>query len=54
VAQHYNARYILLPGSRPQLDKIYSGSAPDGRFRVVGNVPGSDMKLFYLKFEDPG
>jgi hypothetical protein len=54
VAQHYNARYILLPGSRPQLDKIYSGSAPDGRFRVVSNVPGSDMKLFYLKFEDPG
>ena len=54
VAQHYNARYLLLPGNRPQLEKIYTGSAPDGRFRVVGSVPGTDLRLFYLKFEDPG
>lgn len=54
VAQHYNARYLLLPGNRPQLDKIYTGSGPDPRFRFVGDVAGSDMRLFYLKFEDPG
>ncbi len=54
VAGHYNARYLLLPGNRPQLDKIYFGTGPDPRFRVVGSIAGSGLKLFYLTFEDPG
>lgn len=54
VAQHYNARYMLLPGERPQLDKIYTGSGPDPRFRFVGEIPGSDLKVFYLDFDNPG
>ncbi len=54
VAQHYNARYLLLPGNRPQLDKIYFGTGPDPRFRVVGNIAGSDLKVFYLSYEGSG
>ncbi len=53
IAQHYDARYLLLPGNRPQLDKIYNGTGPDPRFRVAGGVPGTDMRLYYLDFEDP-
>ena len=50
VAQHYNAHYLLLPAERPQLDKIYTGAGPDPRFHLVGTVPNSDMKLFFLDF----
>ncbi len=48
VAAHYNAHYLLLPAERPQLDKIYTGSGPDPRFHLVGTVPNSDMKIYYL------
>ncbi len=50
VAQHYNARYILLPGLRPQLDKIYNNTTPDPRFTLVGSVPNTDMKIFRINF----
>ena len=50
VAQHYNAHYLLLPAQRPQLDKIYTGAGPDPRFHLVGSVPDSAMKLFFLDF----
>lgn len=50
VAQHYNARYLLLPGNRPQLDKIYTGSGPDPRFSFIGDIPGSDLRLYYLNY----
>ncbi len=50
VAQHYNARYILLPGQRPQLDKIYNNTTPDPRFTYVASVPNSDMKVFRINF----
>lgn len=50
VARHYNARYLLLPGNRPQLDKIYTGSGPDPRFSFIGDIPGSDLRLYYLNY----
>ena len=50
VAQHYNAHYLLLPGKRPQLDKIFTGVGPDPRFHFIGAVPNSDMKIFYMDF----
>jgi kynurenine formamidase len=50
VAQHYNAHYILLPAERPQLDKIYKNTTPDPRFVFVAQVPGTDMKIFWLKY----
>jgi len=50
VAQHYDARYILLPGLRPQLDKIYNNTTPDPRFTYVASVPNSDMKIFRINF----
>jgi hypothetical protein len=50
VAQHYNAHYLLLPALRPQLDKIYTGSGPDPRFHLVGSIPNSDMKIYYIDF----
>lgn len=51
VAGHYDAHYLLLPAERPQLDKIYTGAGPDPRFHLVGAVPGSDMKLFFMDFQ---
>ncbi|MBI2758331.1 MAG: glycosyltransferase family 39 protein [Chloroflexi bacterium] len=51
VAQHYNARYILLPAQRSQLDKIYNGTTPDPRFRYVAAIPNSDLKIFWIDFE---
>ena len=50
VAQHYDAHYILLPAERPQLDKIYKNTTPDPRFLFVAQVPGTDMKIFWLKY----
>ena len=50
VAQHYNARYILLPALRPQLDKIYDNATPDAHFTYVASVPNSDMKIFRINF----
>ena len=50
VAQHYNARYILLPALRPQLDKIYDNATPDPHFTYVASVPNSDMKIFRINF----
>jgi len=50
VAQHYNARYILLPGQRPQLDKIYNNTTPDPHFTYIASVPNSDMKIFRINF----
>jgi hypothetical protein len=50
VAQHYNAHYLLLPAERPQLNKIYTGSGPDPRFHLIGSVPNSDIKIYYLDF----
>lgn len=50
VAQHYNARYILLPGQRPQLDKIYNNTTPDPHFTYVASVPNSDMKIFRINY----
>jgi hypothetical protein len=50
VAGHYNAHYLLLPGERPQLNKIYTGSGPDPRFHFVAQVPNSDMKIYYIDF----
>ncbi len=50
VAQHYDARYILLPALRPQLDKIYNNTTPDPRFTLVGSVPNTDMKIFRINF----
>ena len=48
VAQHYNARYILLPALRPQLDKIYDNATPDPHFTYIASVPYSDMKIFRI------
>lgn len=48
VAQHYAARYILLPALRPQLDKIYYNTTPDPRFTYVASVPGTDLKIFRI------
>ena len=50
IAQHYDARYILLPGLRPQLDKIYNNTTPDPRFTYIASVPNSDMKIFRINF----
>ncbi len=50
VARHYNARYILLPALRPQLDKIYNNITPDPRFMLVGSIPNTDMKIFRINF----
>lgn len=50
VAQHYDAHYLLLPGKRPQLDKIYTGVGPDPRFHFVGRIPNSDMEVFFMDF----
>jgi hypothetical protein len=50
VAQHYNAHYILLPGLRPQLDKIYKNTTPDPRFTYIASVPNSDIKVFRINF----
>ncbi|HUI90461.1 MAG TPA: glycosyltransferase family 39 protein [Anaerolineales bacterium] len=50
VAQHYEARYILLPALRPQLDKIYNNTTPDPRFTYVASITGSDMKIFRINF----
>jgi Dolichyl-phosphate-mannose-protein mannosyltransferase len=50
VAQHYDARYILLPGLRPQLDKIYNNTTPDPHFTYIASVPNSDMKIFRINF----
>jgi hypothetical protein len=50
VAQHYEARYLLLPAERPQLEKIYRGLTPDPRIRLVAPVPGSDLKLYRFEF----
>lgn len=50
VAEHYNARYILLPAQRPQLDKIYNNTSPDPRFAYVASVPNTDMKVFRINF----
>jgi hypothetical protein len=54
VAAHYNAHYLLLPGKRPQLDKILTGVGPDPRFHPVGTIPGSDMRVFYMDFPAGG
>lgn len=51
VAQHYNAHYILLPAERPQLNKIYTGVGPDPRFRYIASVPNSDLKIFWMDFD---
>jgi hypothetical protein len=48
VARHYEAHYLLLPAKRPQLDKIYTGSGPDPRFHLVGSIPDSTMKIYFL------
>ena len=48
VAHHYDAQYILLPASRPQLDKIYTGVTPDPRFRYLASIPNSDIKIYRL------
>ena len=50
VAQHYNARYILLPALRPQLDKVYDNVTPDPHFTYIASVPNSDMKIFRINF----
>ena len=50
VAQHYNARYILLPALRPQLDKVYDNATPDPHFTYMASVPSSDMKVFRINF----
>jgi hypothetical protein len=50
VARHYDARYILLPALRPQLDKIYNNTTPDPRFTWVGSVPNTDIKIFRINF----
>ncbi len=54
VAQHYDARYILLPADRPQLDKIYRNTTPDPRFVFVAQVPNTDMKIYWLAFPGAG
>jgi hypothetical protein len=50
VAQHYNAHYILLPAKRPQLTPIYDGTTHDPRFRYVASIPNSDLRIFWLEF----
>jgi len=54
VARHYHARYLLLPARRPQLEKIYNGLTPDARFQYVASVPNSEMKIFWIDFEEQG
>ncbi len=49
VAKHYSAEYILLPAPRKALDGIYSGSQPDPRFILIGQIAGSDWKIFRIK-----
>ncbi len=48
VAQHYGANYLLLPAPREALRALYTGDESDDRFQFVGNIPGSDMKLFRI------
>lgn len=50
VAAHYNAHYLLLPAKRPQLDAVYNRQAHDPRFEYIASIPGSDMRLFWVKF----
>jgi hypothetical protein len=50
VAQHYGAHYILLPAKRPQLEKIYNGLTPDPRFQLLGSVPNSNLKIYWINF----
>ncbi|HEY9151402.1 MAG TPA: hypothetical protein VIN60_00845, partial [Anaerolineales bacterium] len=50
IAQHYDARYILLPALRPQLDKIYNNTTPDPRFTYIASLPNTDMKIFRINF----
>ena len=50
VARHYDARYILLPALRPQLDKIYTNVTPDPRFVYIASVPGSQIKIYWLAY----
>ncbi len=52
VARHYHARYLLLPARRPQLEKIYNGLTPDARFQYLASVPDSEMKIFWIDFEE--
>jgi hypothetical protein len=54
VAQHYGARYIVLPAERRQLDKIYHDDTPDPRFVFVAKVPGTDMKIYWLAYPEGG
>jgi hypothetical protein len=54
VAQHYHARYILLPAERPQLDKIYKNTTPDPRFHFVAQVPGTEIKIYWLAYPEGG
>jgi hypothetical protein len=51
VARHYDAHYLLLPAPREQLDKIYKGTGPDPRFHLLGSVPGSPMKVFFMDLD---
>lgn len=51
VARHYNARYILLPADRPQLQKIYNGLTPDPHFLYVASIPNSDLRVFWINFD---
>ena len=46
IAQHYNARYILLPALRPQLDKVYDNATPDPHFTYITSVPDSGHEDF--------
>jgi hypothetical protein len=52
VAKHYNAHYLLLPAPRAQLDKIYKGTGPDPRFHLLGSVPSSSMKVFFMDLDN--
>jgi hypothetical protein len=51
VARHYGAHYILLPAKRPQLDKIYRGVTPDPHFHFIATIPDSEMKIYWVTFE---
>lgn len=48
VADHYNARYILLPAPRKALEDIYLGTTPDPHFALLGGVAGTDWKIFRI------
>ncbi len=50
VAEHYQARYLLLPAQRPQLDKIYSNLTPDPRIQFVAAVPATELRLYRFEF----